>query len=221
MQLSSWFMVSFILAFSHDSLADFATGEEMAESAQTAHFRSKDETVRGQRIANGRELAFRNAERDPNGIFSATVLFVRGMPVNELAKLATRRNLAIARIEIKVSLADNGTVRTISVGASDIYRISGDQSDQLEFAVGVVRQRLLDRSKIEVGERSEQLRRVAYGEMNIYKVELVATALEINNLNLHKDVVAAIPDNGNQKVVALNIIRENQVLSRQSLFAPL
>lgn len=208
MRVISYVVVFCFLTVSQSSLADLATSDEMVEGALVSHLRTKNLSVQGDRIAAARELASENARRDPDGSYSATVVFNKGMPAEELAAIADRVGLTISRIEIKVPSAPNGTVQTISIGAEDLLRIDGSQDHRIKTAIGLIRADFVKRADLEVGGLSDQHQNVAFAEMNIYKAEVIATARSINRLCRDRNVIAAFPDDGDGKIVAFEIVRD-------------
>lgn len=185
------------------SLAAYAekpSDAELAKRALESEMRTTDQEAIKRHIGRGTEDMKTATQRNPNRLAAASVVFTRGLTVDEVQALAESARSEVARAEAKIPVDEDGRVETISVSATTLLSLDGALKDRLRSALSK-HQVTLYKEAYQLKDRQDAASRKAVHELTaasrqaqrIYKIELIGPAKRLEHLSKNADVVAVLP----------------------------
>lgn len=176
-----------------------ASDAAMARSALESAFRTSDPYVLDQRVqAAGQELSTRvlDSQASTNTVMGI-VVFTRGVSSSEIENLSNTHEFEIVSAEAKIPIGQSGEVVTMSAGSRDLVLL-GDLplSQQLRFATGALRYRLLQSAMVSESdlERELLLEGLKDPDPKYYKVTIVADLRTFGRLRNLDWIAVVVPD---------------------------
>ncbi|HEX6996209.1 MAG TPA: hypothetical protein VF339_18920 [Gammaproteobacteria bacterium] len=204
------FLAIFLIALGPElALADRPTPAELSTLTLQGHLRGLPSERIEQTIEREAFEVMDSARARPDEIRGATVIFKDGKTPAALDELASRAQIDVSSVELKVSAGDEGRVFTIWIGEDLLLLLNGSLRERLEKAIGRQRYQFLTLAGSAPDGEAALFEEVAYSqEMHIYKAGIVGPAAGIAALLDDPTVAAITLDDTSERVASFSALKE-------------